>query len=90
MLHELKTEKKYYEKSRINKKSFEFRKNDDRDYKVGDDVILREFEDGKYTGRKSPKLKIIYIFDERDFEYFGIEDGYCIFQLRKLNREVWI
>lgn len=89
MLHELKTEKKYYEKSRNNEKSFEFRKND-RDYKVGDDVILREFEDGKYTGRKSPKLKIIYIFDERDFEYFGIKDGYCIFQLRKMNREVWV
>jgi len=57
MIHELKTWPEYFEEILTGKKTFEVRKND-RDYKVGDTLILKEFKligiDDKlnYTGRQ--------------------------------------
>lgn len=43
MRHELKTWPEFYRAVQDNKKTFELRFND-RDYKVGDELLLREFE----------------------------------------------
>lgn len=50
MNHQLKTETCYFEAVQSRVKMFEIRFND-RDFKVGDVLILREIEDNDYTGR---------------------------------------
>lgn len=50
MVHELKTLPEYFEAVRNGTKTFEYRCND-RDYKVGDTLILKEWNE-EYTGRK--------------------------------------
>ena len=76
MNHNLKISPKYFYDVCYGGKRFELRK-DDRDYKVGDTLILEEYEDGKYTGRSfSPHTPIQYIL--RDCEEYGLKEGYCI------------
>lgn len=75
-IHELKILPKYFEEVMNLNKKFELRK-DDRGYQVGDFVLLKEFENGLYTGRESHCLKITYIL--RNCPEYGLEDGYCIF-----------
>lgn len=48
--HELKILPKWYVDVESSKKNFEIRRND-RDFKVGDTLILQEYEEGSYTGR---------------------------------------
>lgn len=50
MVHELKIVPEYFEAVRNGTKTFEYRCND-RDYKVGDTLILKEWDE-EYTGRK--------------------------------------
>lgn len=79
--HELKTIDPYFEMVWNGNKKFELRKND-RDFKKGDALVLKEYkpEGGIYTGRKVH----CYI---SDVVYFpeGLKDGYvalcinCIF-----------
>jgi ParB family transcriptional regulator, chromosome partitioning protein len=76
--HFLKTEAEFYGEVERGVKTFELRKND-RDYKVGDIVILKETTDGKHTGRQLPPKMITYILHG---PIFGLPEGYCIFQLR--------
>ena len=72
-VHELKIKPKYFNDVCFNNKRFELRK-DDRGYKVGDRILLKEW-DGDYTGRVfTPNYPIQYIL--RDCE--GLEEGYCI------------
>lgn len=60
---DLKVEPKYFQAQKEGRKNFEIRKND-RDYKVGEILILREYdsETGKYSGRRIFCL-ITYITD---------------------------
>ena len=74
VLHELKILPKYYDEVISGKKRFELRK-DDRDFQVGDTVSLKEFEDGKYSGREK-RFNIKYIL--RNCPEYGLKDGYCI------------
>ena len=69
--HELKTLPEYFELVRTEVKNFEVRKND-RDFKVGDLLILKEW-DGEYTGRDQ-RRKISYILDNNDY----CKEGYVI------------
>lgn len=73
-IHELKIKPVYFEAIKEGIKTFELRK-DDRNFKVGDILLLREWEH-KYSGRKIKK-KVIYILKEIE----GIEIGYCILAL---------
>ena len=80
---ELKILPEYFEDIKFGLKDFELRKND-RDYKVGDIIVLKEYDDGMYTGRKLKK-KIKYVLT--GCEEFGLKEGYCILGLRELEQE---
>ena len=74
MTHELKVLSEYYWKIPCQKKTFELRK-DDRDYKVGDILDLKEWDGEKFTGHHV-RREITYIL--RNCKQYGLEDGYCI------------
>ena len=81
--HDLKILNCYFESQLSEVKTFEVRKND-RDFRVGDTIILREIdssgpaEDYKVTGR-TLLVGINYILNStHDALFKGIEVGYCI------------
>lgn len=73
-IHELKILPKYFIEVKCRIKNFELRK-DDRGFRSGDLIVLREYENGKYTGRKLERY-IKYIL--RDCPEYGLKEGYCI------------
>ena len=76
MVHRLKISPLYFSDVESGKKSFEVRLND-RDYKEGDVLILKEFDGEQYTGRVCHKF-VKYILD-----YFpqGLRKGYVVLGL---------
>lgn len=70
--HELKINRQYYEDILSNRKKFEVRKND-RNYQVGDFLLLREWHDGEFTDRCMP-VKVTYILDDPQY----CKQGYVI------------
>ena len=77
MTHELKIKPEYFEAIFWESKKFEIRKND-RDFKVGDILFLREWDGGKYTGNQNAK-RVTYILHG---PAFGLEEGYCIMSIK--------
>ena len=78
MTHELKILPFYFEAVALREKTFEIRIND-RDYHVGDTLLLKEWENGDYTGRAiSRYVNYIYYGDGS----FGIPDGIVIMNLK--------
>lgn len=75
---DLKVEPKYFQAQKEGRKNFEIRKND-RDYKVGEILILREYhsETGKYSGRRIFCL-ITYITD------FEQKPGYVVLGTKRI------
>ncbi len=74
--HDLKISPQYYEAVISGEKKFELRKND-RGFKVGDTVNLREWSNGQYSGRQS-KYRIGYLLSgydglDKDYVILGIE-----------------
>ena len=67
---EIKCLPEYFAAADVGLKPGELRRND-RDYAVGDMLIMREWKNGRYTGRKLVGI-ISYIL--RDFE--GLADGW--------------
>ena len=59
MVHELKIKPLYFSKVLSGEKTFEIRI-DDRNYSVGDILILNEFSNSRYTGNKVI-VKVIYL-----------------------------
>ena len=74
-IHVLKILPKYFNEVASINKQFELRK-DDRDYKVGDFLLFKEFADGEYTGRSFGCVQISYIL--RNCPEYGLMDGYCV------------
>lgn len=83
MTHELKILSEFFEAVTSGRKQFEIRKND-RDYKVGDQLVLREVDyvhnenisdELFYTG-DSYKAEITYITD------YAQKDGYVVLGIR--------
>jgi hypothetical protein len=75
-IHELKIKPEFYIEVFMEKKSFELRKND-RDFQVGDMIILKEFDDSLGFTELSIARKIIYILKD----YKGLEKDYVILQI---------
>lgn len=72
--HRLKILPQYFQDVTVGDKTFEIRKND-RDYKVGDNIVLSEYEDGQYAGRNILAI-ITYITD------YGQKDDYVVFGIK--------
>lgn len=78
MIHELKILPLYFEAVARREKTFEIRVND-RDYHVGDTLLLKEWENGDYTGREiSRYVNYIYYGDGT----FGVPKGFVIMNLK--------
>lgn len=73
MEHELKTYPKYFEEVISGRKTFEVRKND-RKFCVGDVLLLKEWDNIKYSGREE-KAEVIYLIGD---EFIGIQPGYVV------------
>lgn len=71
MQHELKIYPNFFNAIASGKKLFEIRKND-RDFQVGDVILLRERDRIKYSGR-SLLVRITYKLDD---EFIGLAPGY--------------
>ena len=78
MQHELKVLPQYFCDVWNGNKTFEIRK-DDRNFKVGDTLRLREFDYGTYTGRECNRT-ILYIL--RDVEQYGLKEGFVILAMK--------
>ncbi|HFR4141664.1 DUF3850 domain-containing protein [Bacillus cereus] len=78
MLHNLKINKVFFTPVLEQIKTFEIRKND-RDFHIGDKVILNEWDDEKqqYTGR-NVKVEILYITD------YEQKDNYVVFGFKMI------
>ena len=76
MIHELKILTQYFEEVKSRRKTFEIRKND-RNFKVGDDLILKEWDGEKFTGRKIERTISYILYDWP----CGLKDGYCVMSL---------
>lgn len=71
--HHLKIKTEFYEALISGEKTFEIRKND-RNYKVGDKLILKEFDGEKLTGRWTERV-VTYITDyaqREDYVVMGL------------------
>lgn len=74
-VHRIKVLVPYFQSLVDREKNFELRLND-RDYRVGDTVVLEEYTGEHYTGRGITR-KIKYVL--KDCPQFGLKDGYCVF-----------
>ena len=79
MVHELKIKPLYFSKVLSGEKTFEIRI-DDRNYSVGDILILNEFSNSRYTGNKVI-VKVIYLLGHEDFPE-GIPKGYVVLSIK--------
>ena len=82
MEHELKIKDNFFRAVDAEKKNFELRK-DDRGFKNGDILILREWSDvmGNYTGRVI-RRRITYIYHGTGI--YGLAKGYSILGLEEV------
>lgn len=79
-VHELKINTEYAIAVARGEKTFEIRKND-RDFKEGDILVMREYENGEYKDI-AIVAEVTYILN--DFE--GLKDGYVALGIKVLNR----
>jgi len=79
MIHELKTWNEYFEEVFMGHKTFEIRKND-RDFKKGDTLILKEWDNFRetFTGRKLART-VTYVFEGGSF---GLEKGFVVMSIQ--------
>lgn len=79
-IHDLKILPEYFSPVVAGIKTYEYRFND-RDYSVGDMLILREFKDGKYTGQQIT-VTVTHIL--KDFE--GLKEGWVIMAIKEFKK----
>jgi len=77
MIHDLKIKSEYFQAVWDGRKKAELRK-DDRGYKVGDILRLREVDGDEYTGSELA-VRVTHIL--RDCPEYGLADGYCILSI---------
>lgn len=83
MQHALKTVPKYFEKIQSGEKTFEIRRND-RPFKVGDKIILQEYDNDAYTGREVEKI-ITHCFSGEP--KFGLRPSFIILSFGNIPPE---
>lgn len=72
----LKIEKQYFRQVAMNNKMFEIRENRDRDFKIGQYVLLEEIDtSGELTG-EAILVKITYVTD------YEQKEGYVVFSFQ--------
>lgn len=71
-VHKLKIKPKYFNDVISNKKRFEVRLND-RNFEIGDLIVLEEFKDDRYTNRFI-NCEITYILDDQEY----LKENYVI------------
>lgn len=81
-IHELKTMPEYYDAVERGAKRAEYRLND-RGFKVGDVLMLREWTGSEYTGRRSC-YRITHILEG----VYGLPEGYAILSIEPSKRRV--
>ena len=85
--HELKTLPEYFENIWTGRKRFEIRLND-RGFKVGDVLILREYNpsviDCEYSGRT---IRAFVTFLLEDVPHLGLQDGFCIMGIQVIGKQ---
>lgn len=79
MQHTLKCWPEHFQAVWDGRKTFEVRKND-RDYKIGDELILREWspDTESYTG-SGLVVRVVYLLDDPQF----VKDGYVVMGIRR-------
>ena len=80
MLHELKIYPKYFQETIEGNKPFEIRKND-RHFQVGDVLLLKEWDNIKYTGREIGAV-VRYVLADT---FIGLAEGYVALGLQILT-----
>ncbi len=78
-IHDLKILSAYFDDVAKGRKTFELRF-DDRGYFEGDLLLLREWENGAYTGRRVV-VKVPYILKGFD----GLKDGWVILSIKRVK-----
>lgn len=80
--HELKTWPETLQSIRIGNKTFELRYND-RDFHVGDRLLLRgwEPETEEYTGEQL-LVEVIYMYCAKEGDTWGLLPGYCCMSIK--------
>jgi hypothetical protein len=83
-VHDLKVLPEFFNAVFIGDKTFEVRRND-RGFKVGDVLNLREYELGgeRYTGR-ALRMTVSYILEGAELSV--IPDGYCVMSIYPASR----
>lgn len=79
--HHLKTWPDYFDKVKFGKKTFEIRKND-RDYQVGDILILHEYDNERKQYTNTPEISFIVTYLIKDCSWI-IED-YVIMTIKPI------
>lgn len=84
--HELKIAPEYFEAVSNGTKTFEIRRND-RDFKVGDIIKLKEFSDHLYTG-PMVLVKVLGVFS--GLSDYGVDPEYVVLSIKVVeNRVKW-
>lgn len=73
MQHDLKCYPDYFEALNNGSKTFECRYND-RDFKVGDELLLREYDSKQGYTARCIVMTVTYVLSE----FIGLKDGYVI------------
>lgn len=79
MLHEIKIRPEYFNAVRNSQKTFEVRRND-RNYQVGDELLLQEFDGENYTG-KTLLREITYILQGG---HYGVNPEYVAMSIKPI------
>lgn len=74
MEHRLKTLQPFFDDVKNGSKTFELRRND-RNFKIGDTLILEEYDGTTFTGETIRK-SISYVL--KDCKQYGLCDEFCI------------
>lgn len=84
MIHELKVWSEYFEEVFFGHKNFEIRKND-RNFKKGDTLILKEWDNfgETFTGRELTRI-VTYVFEGGSF---GLEEGFVVMAIKSISED---